>query len=171
MLFVISLQLVIASAPGISTQHGQYGTPMVVAGLVLASAGTITFPSMLAYLCNQARTSVCWTGQNGGGPPVAEFFVDPLFVDKESLRHRHDNEVVWFFWYDLVCSEYLLRVCSELTSPPVLTVPPARIMPTGVAHILVLTRVMPGMYFACTWCIFYPKRCCLRLVLRVLLVC
>ncbi|CAM9870219.1 unnamed protein product [Pylaiella littoralis] len=51
-------QLVIASAPGISTQHGQYGTPMVVAGLVLASAGTITFPSMLAYLCNQARTSV-----------------------------------------------------------------------------------------------------------------
>eukprot|EP00752_Nemacystus_decipiens_P011767 g10443.t1 len=46
-------QLVIASAPGMTTKHGQYGTPLVVSGLVLASAGTIVFPSMLAYLCNQ----------------------------------------------------------------------------------------------------------------------
>ncbi|CAM9189870.1 unnamed protein product [Ectocarpus sp. 4 AP-2014] len=46
-------QLVIAAAPGVSQGSGMYGTPMAVLGLVLASAGTIVFPSMLAYLCNQ----------------------------------------------------------------------------------------------------------------------
>jgi len=53
---LLFLQLVIASAPGATTQYGQYGTPVVVAGLVLASAGTIVFPSLLAYLCNQVPT-------------------------------------------------------------------------------------------------------------------
>ncbi|CAN0221700.1 unnamed protein product, partial [Hapterophycus canaliculatus] len=46
-------QLVIAAAPGVTNELSRYGTPMAVSGLVLASAGTIVFPSMLAYLCNQ----------------------------------------------------------------------------------------------------------------------
>lgn len=52
---VMFAQLVIASAPGVTNELSRYGTPMAVSGLVLASAGTIVFPSMLAYLCNQVK--------------------------------------------------------------------------------------------------------------------
>ncbi|CAN0041571.1 unnamed protein product [Ascophyllum nodosum] len=50
-------QLVIATAPGVKTPRASLGTPLVVAGLVMASAGAIVFPSTLAYLSNQVGES------------------------------------------------------------------------------------------------------------------
>ncbi|CAN0196151.1 unnamed protein product, partial [Laminaria digitata] len=46
-------QLLIAAAPGVSTARGHLGTPVVLLGLILASAGTVAFPSTLAFLSNQ----------------------------------------------------------------------------------------------------------------------
>lgn len=49
------LQLVIATAPGVKNQHRNLGTPFALVGLGLTSAGSITFPSILAYLSNQVK--------------------------------------------------------------------------------------------------------------------
>lgn len=48
-------QLLIALAPGVAEERGKLGTPIVMSGLVLAAAGTVVFPAILAYLSNQVR--------------------------------------------------------------------------------------------------------------------
>lgn len=49
----LACQLVIATAPGARNPNAIIGTPLVITGLIMTSAGTIVFPSTLAYLSNQ----------------------------------------------------------------------------------------------------------------------
>lgn len=49
------MQVLIATAPGVTNARSNLGTPMVLAGLVLTAAGTVVFPSTLAYLSNQVQ--------------------------------------------------------------------------------------------------------------------
>lgn len=59
---LVGPQVVLGAAPGATNPYSKLGTPMVVAGLVLTSAGTIVFPAILAYLCNQVGVSYDFYG-------------------------------------------------------------------------------------------------------------
>lgn len=56
LLLPLNQKALIAVAPGVRNKYSRFGTPVVVSGLVLASAGTVVFPAILALLSDQVCT-------------------------------------------------------------------------------------------------------------------